>query len=302
MKKLFTLFVTLLVLKNSFATVDTIKVSNNQFTPATLNAVVGDTIYWQRLEGFHTTSSTSVNGGIPAGAAAWDAPLQTESTAFFKYVVKVTGTYNYECRIHTPFMEGVINVNGALPVVLNKFGVTSGKINAALLAWSTASEINTDHFEIMRSTNGNNFYRIASVVAKGNSSALVNYSYIDNIQQVGSRYIYYFLNIIDKDGKKSSSGIIKFQNTKGSSKLIVSLSPNPIGRTGHLMLQFNADEAGLMHAQLFDLSGKLVMKEDLTAVAGLNNGHFHVGGITPGTYTIVFTMGSQKESYKVIVE
>lgn len=299
MKKLFTLFVMLLLLKTSFATIDTIKVSNNQFTPATLNAHVGDTIFWQRLEGFHTT--TSITGSIPTGAATWDAPLQT-SGASFTYILKITGTYNYECTIHAPNMEGVINVTGALPVTLSNFTVSPSKANSALLSWATATEQNTDHFEIMRSTTGNNFEKISSVPAKGNSSSLTNYAYTDNLLPANFRFIYYSLSIVDKDGRKTLSDIKMFRNVNGSPKLIASISPNPVSRPGHLMLQFNSDKEGSMHAALYDATGKLVKQADMSAVTGLNNGHFHIGEVQPGTYTIVFTMDTQKESYKIVVQ
>lgn len=297
MKKLFTLFSVLFILKASFATTHLINVSDFQFSPASTNAVVGDTIKWVWVNGFHTTSSVSV----PSGAASWDSAL-IKAGAVFAYKLTVAGTYNFQCNVHPLQMQGTITVSGTLPVVLNKFNVVPGKLNAALLTWSTTSEQNTDRFEVMRSSNGNNFNKVGAITAKGNSSVLVNYSYIDNIQQISSRYIYYYLAVIDKDGKRSISNIIKFRNENGTSKLITSLSPNPVGRSGHIMLQFNADKTDVMHAQLFDAAGKLVMKEELSAVAGLNNGHFHIGGIAPGNYALVFTMGSKKESYKIIVE
>ena len=299
MKKFFTLFAALLILKASFARVDTVNVSNNQFTPATLNAVVGDTILWIHIAGFHTT--TSITGSIPAGAATWDAPLQTAGSTFI-YILKIAGTYNYECTIHAPNMEGVINASGSLPVVLSSFGAAPTKTNGALISWATATEQNTDHFEVMRSTDGTSFEKISAVAAKGNSSSLTNYTYTDNLLPANYRFLYYSLSIVDKDGRKTLSNITMFRNVNGVPKLIVSLSPNPISRPGHLMLQFNSDKTGSMHVQLFDAAGKMVRQGDLSAVSGLNNGHFHIGEVAPGTYTILFTMDNQKESYKIMVQ
>ena len=200
-------------------------------------------------------------------------------------------------------MLGTLNVSGALPVILNSFAISPTKTNNALVAWATATESNTDHFEIMRSTNGSSFEKIASVPAKGNSSILVNYAYTDNAMPANSRFLYYSLTIVDKDGKRTFSDVKMFHNVNGiEPKLIVSLSPNPISRPGHLMLQFNSDKENTMHVQLFDPSGKLVKQADMSAVAGLNNGHFHIGDVAPGTYTIMFTMDAIKESYKIMVQ
>ena len=88
---------------------------------------------------------------------------------------------------------------------LSSFGVSPTKTNAALIAWSTATEQNTDHFEIMRSTDDKNFTKITSVAAAGNSSVIHNYSYTDNAVPTNARYIYYFLSVVDKDGKKTLS-------------------------------------------------------------------------------------------------
>ena len=89
MKKVYFLLATLLILKSSFATIHEVQVSNYQFSPASVNAIIGDTIVWTYVNGFHTTTSTSV----PAGADTWDAPMQATGQTF-TYVLKVAGTYS----------------------------------------------------------------------------------------------------------------------------------------------------------------------------------------------------------------
>ncbi|HYJ65020.1 MAG TPA: plastocyanin/azurin family copper-binding protein [Parafilimonas sp.] len=299
MKKIYTLIATLLILKSSFAqTTFTVHVSNYQFKPATVNAVVGDKIKWVWDEGIHTTTSVT----IPSGAAAWDKPMDASHTSF-TYTLTTAGTYNYECTFHAAFgMTGTLSVTGALPVILSSFGISPAKTNGALIAWSTATEQNTDHFEIMRSTDDKNFTKISSVSAAGNSSSIHNYSFTDDAVPSYARFVYYYLSVVDKDGKKSSSNIKMFDNINGKQKLIVSLSPNPISRPGHLMLQFNAEKEGSMHVELFNSSGKLVKEDNMSAVVGLNNGHFHVGDVPAGVYTIIFSMDNFKESYRVVVQ
>jgi len=56
----------------SFSTIHTINVSSNQFTPDNLNVIVGDTVRFQWIEGFHTTTcDPKVQAGTsyPGGAA-----------------------------------------------------------------------------------------------------------------------------------------------------------------------------------------------------------------------------------------
>jgi plastocyanin len=297
MKKLIiALFMTLSFLVSAKATTYTVSVSNYQFSPATVNAVVGDTIKWVWVNGFHTTTSLT----IPAGAASWNAPIQNSGETF-SYELTVAGTYNYWCAIHTTEMEATINVTGAFPVVFGAFTIASTQDNNALLTWETLTETNTSYYSIRRSTDGNNFSEIAKVTAAGNSTVAKDYSYTDATFNKSSKYIYYSIAVISKDGSTQLSAIKMFQNRSASPKLITSLSPNPVTE-GHLMLQFNADQAGEMNVQVYDAAGRIVLTTEMSATQGLNNGHLHLMDVSPGEYTIVFTLNGLRETHSVIVQ
>jgi hypothetical protein len=58
------------------------------------------------MDGFHTTTSTSV----PVGAATWDQALNS-STPTYTYVPTVAGTYSYKCIPHESMgMTGTFTV------------------------------------------------------------------------------------------------------------------------------------------------------------------------------------------------
>ncbi len=279
------------------AAVHRISTSNFQFSPSTVNAIVGDTVKWVWLEGFHTTTSKS----IPTGATTWNHDLKV-ATDSFTYVLTVAGTYNYWCAIHTTNMQGVLNVTGSLPVTLAGFDVVATSDSRALLNWKTLTEQNTEYFSVRKSYDGNSFTEIAKVTAAGNSSTQKNYSYIDGSVGKTSKYIYYMIAITDKDGSEQFTDIKMFKNNTAVSKLIMQLSPNPVGSSDHLMLQFNADKPGKMLVQLYDLNGKLSAQTEMTAVTGLNNGHFHMMGVAAGSYNIVFVLNDIKETYRILVK
>lgn len=275
-----------------------IQVANFQFSPANVNVIVGDTVKWVWVDGTHTTTSTS----LPGGAAAWDSPINTTTTSF-SYKVKVAGTYNYWCTIHAPTMAGVITATGTLPVVLSAFNIIPTKPDGtALISWTTATEINTDLFIVNKSVNGISFSEIARVKAAGNSSTPQTYAATDNNNGSPYKYIYYELQIIDKDGTSTLSSIQKFTNNSVAKKLITQLSPNPITSPGHLMFQFNAEKNGSMKIQLYNTAGKLIKEDNANAITGLNNGHFHMGDLPAGVYTIVFTLDNERESYQVMMQ
>lgn len=275
-----------------FARKITIKVSNFQFSSATVNAKVGDTIIWKWVNGVHTTTSLSV----PIGAKTWDAPID-KSHKQFRYILKKTGTYKYDCTIHASVMKGTIKVTKALAADISSFSIKEDDTKA-VLNWQTTSSSEVAYFSVQRSTDGDNFTEIAKVNA--NSGNL--YSLKDNAA-LRDKFIYYQVEMVDVNGNRQLSAIQMFTNRfTATPKLITSLSPNPISSPGHLMLQFNADKDGVMLARLYNQSGLLVKEAKLSAIKGLNNGHFHLGDLPPGAYYVVFTLGDITEKHAIVVK
>lgn len=98
-------------LNNSNATEHIVEVGSggSNFAPTTTNAIVGDTITFEWVDGDHTTTCDGSTGtSLPGGAATWDEPISS-STPTFSYVITVAGTYNYKCIPHFPHMVGTIN-------------------------------------------------------------------------------------------------------------------------------------------------------------------------------------------------
>ena len=78
------------------ATKYSIDVKDFTFSPSVILTVkIGDTIDWEWKNGSHTTTSKT----IPAGASAWDQPIDASHTSY-KYIPSVVGTYNYKCTPH----------------------------------------------------------------------------------------------------------------------------------------------------------------------------------------------------------
>lgn len=300
MKLKFILFLFVLTFKMGIVKANqwNVSVTSFQFTPANINVMVGDTVIWTWGSGTHTTTSTSV----PLGADSWDSPMDI-SNRTFQYVVTIEGSYNYWCSIHAPSMAGTITASAALPVVLSTFMISKGTDSkSALLKWSTSSEQNTEWFIVKKSINGSDYFEIGRVKAAGNSFLVNNYSFVDNSIGSSHKYIYYELQILSKDGSSSFSPVEKFVNSNAVKKLIMQISPNPVSSEGHLMLQFNADKEEDMKVELYDITGKLVLQTKMNAQQGINNGHLHLQGLSPGIYSAMFSMENLKETYRIVVE
>jgi plastocyanin len=108
MKKLLLIAAVLLTsMSGSFAATWRVQVADFAFTPATLNVAVGDRIVWRWRSGMHTTTSLTV----PPGARSWNRPIDSANLSF-RYVVRVAGTYTYQCNFHPTQMQGTINATG----------------------------------------------------------------------------------------------------------------------------------------------------------------------------------------------
>lgn len=108
-------------------------------------------------------------------------------------------------------------VNNPLPVELIYFdGNEYPSFNQ--LIWSTASEHNSDYFEIERSINGEDWYVVGSKTASGNSNVKIDYSFLDSFDDF--KIHYYRLKQVDYNGQCKIYGPIDLDNTKPIKKII----------------------------------------------------------------------------------
>lgn len=280
---------------NSYATTWNVNVDDFQFSPATLNVTVGDVIHFVWISGTHTTTSVSV----PAGANTWNSPINAGNTSFDVSVTEA-GAYSYQCNFHASIgMTATFTASGALPVTLSAFNIIT-KNNSPQLSWSTATEINADHFSIRRSFDGKNFKEVGTLPANGTSSLVKQYSFTDDELPSSVTYAYYELATIDKDGAMQLSPIKMYKNNSAAPRLIISLSPNPVGSMGHVTFLYNSDSRGIMKATLIDMQGKIILETTLSSEPGINNGHIHLMGLPRGIYTLHFTLNGTSESYRLV--
>ncbi|MEO6455721.1 MAG: T9SS type A sorting domain-containing protein [Ginsengibacter sp.] len=280
----------------SGAAIHTVTVANFSFSPSDIpNVVLGDVVRFVWSSGFHTTTSTSV----PAGATTWNENMNSAALSY-DYTVTVPGVYNYVCNFHEG-MAGSFTASSSLPVKLSEFKLSNNN-NNAVLKWTTESEDNIDYFSVQKSKTGSDFVEIARVPAAGHSSVTKSYTYTDPNSSSSDKYYYYTLAIVDKEGKREFSSVELFKNKTIIPKLIISLSPNPIERSGHLMLKFNADKTSQMNVRVSNMQGRSILETTMYATEGVNNGHLMLGNISAGSYSISFELNGIKETHKIIVK
>nr|MBP6687185.1 T9SS type A sorting domain-containing protein [Lacibacter sp.] len=187
-----------------------------------------------------------------------------------------------------------ITVSSTLPVQLLSF---NGRMqsNAAILNWRTATEINSSHFIIERSTNGTDFIAAGNVTASGNTSIETAYTFTDAAVTGGINY--YRIKIIDLDGTWSYSLVIKLYAGNNREKLIA--SPNPFQRI--LNIQFTVQQRGEAYIRMFDQHGRIVYTATRTLATGTNAiGLTNLPELPAGVYLLEVRSGSIKATHQLI--
>jgi hypothetical protein len=143
-------------------------------------------------------------------------------------------------------------LNAPLAVTLSKFDAQEKNKND-LIVWETSSEYQNKEFLIEHSKDGKNFTWIhteASKATLGNSTTILQYSYMNELVVQGANY--YRLKAIDIDGISTYSSIIK---TMHDNAFFVRIYPNPSSEIFYI----ESDKA--VHYWLMNMQGSIIQQE-----------------------------------------
>jgi hypothetical protein len=181
-----------------------------------------------------------------------------------------------------------------LPVELLNFNATK-KENSVLLDWSTATEINSDYYSVMRSQDAVFFESIAKIEAAENSSSIIDYNYSDEFPLKGINY--YQLIETDKDGKTQKSKIVAL-DCSGKMNLITQLYPNPV--VDNAALFFSSSRGGVYRLMVSNAGGAIVYSAMIPAMIGENRFSISMEEYAGGVYLITL-LGSNTDRSSIQV-
>lgn len=143
----------------------------------------------------------------------------------------------------------------ALPVEFIDF--TAVKINeSVLLEWGTASEINSDYFEIERSPNALDWNRLLTTKAAGESTSPKEYQEVDTEPLDGISY--YRLSQYDFDGKRTILKTVSLNNKLKTGAYEIRVFPNPITEKVRVFGSKNElENLRILNSMGQDISGNL---------------------------------------------
>lgn len=196
------------------------------------------------------------------------------------------------------YMKGFTYPNQAtLPLELLSFGANLKKSNVEL-GWITLWERNLSHFEIERSIDGKTFQQAGLVFGVGNSDFKTNYSFKENISELGVSIIYYRLKLVDKDGSFGYSDIrvIRIATNKSNALTVVAY-PNPVVNDVKITIP-DAWQGSEVTYQLFNANGLLV--KNLRSNSASQTEVINMTDLGKGFYVLKASKGSEVAQQKII--
>lgn len=179
------------------------------------------------------------------------------------------------------------------------FPVEWGQLNTtwtaggALVQWETASELNTDYFEVERRDATGGFEPLGALRAAGHSTKTKVYAFQDReASNLGERTLYYRIKQVDLDGTFAYSQVM---SVTPQSHAQLQLAPNP--SQGLLRVELlQSDQA--FDLQIFNHLGQGVYRHShaLTATAELNLQH-----LPNGLYWVKATHPEQQLIQKLLL-
>ena len=183
----------------------------------------------------------------------------------------------------------------ALPIDLVAFTAENIDNKEVVLKWLTATEIDSDYFDIQRSLDGINFANIGKVSAAGNSTTEQNYQFTDGDPAFGE--IYYRLRQVDLDGSVTYSEVVQVKLDRNY--VTPNIYPNPIHSKQNLTVDFGDIPTTSIQINIVDMSGRQVYYREFPA--GQNRFDIPINELTKGMYIVNGQFGEYHFYKKLIV-
>ncbi len=185
----------------------------------------------------------------------------------------------------TSFSQTVLATGDSfLPVTWNYFkGNRVNNINQ--LEWQTATELNCQKFEVLRSYDGSNWEKVGHVMSaakNGNSNEALTYTFNDDAFN-DSEIIYYKLRQIDYDGQYDFSEVIFIDHSMFAQRNL-EIYPNPVIENIHLTLETPASER--LQYEIITMNGNIIRSNILEASMGINQTVIPATDLNRGMYLL----------------
>lgn len=255
------------------------------------------------IQGISSTSNLTNSATYPAGSYTVYGLNYSNSIANLNsfiggsFSALANAVFSNPAGFCANFSKNSVQVNiqaGAVPVRFME--LAARKIaRKSRLSWTTSEEVNSSHFNVLRSADGRSFTEvIGRVQAAGNSQTVSNYEISDELPM--NRWNYYRIEAVDRDGARTYSNVAALNF--GQDAQPVTVYPNPAA--DKVWLDF-ISTSGNMTVSIIDSKGSLVMRKNWQVQAGRNQPSLDLSGLSSGVYVLSYVLpGGEAGKVKLI--
>jgi len=205
------------------------------------------------------------------------------------FKIAVIMTLNSKAVNAAALATNALRANGPLPITLPvKFiGLYAKKSGGNVsLTWNVDAEINTNGYEVQRSTDGSNFSKVGFVAASKKTS----YNFVDSKMNDAA---YYRIKSMGTDGKSTYSIILNVHGEQSS--VIMKAFPLPVQNS--LTVQHSSANNN-SKLQIFSVDGRMI--KSVSVSADVQQTSVDLSAIKAGTYVVRYLNNNTIESLKIV--
>jgi hypothetical protein len=260
---------------------------NTTATPTLLN--------WQTASS-QDPNSLSVN---PLFVASTDLHLLNTTTPLMGKGIAIPGvTTDFDGELRDSIPEiGADEFPGIIPVELVSFSASMDK-DYVVLTWQTATELNSNFFDVERKVSGSDWNSIGRVTAAGNSTRTIDYRFVD--ENVVGTISFYRLKQVDLDGSFTYSQEVEVNTEIPTSFSLSQNYPNPFNPTTKINYSVPFDSK--VTISVYSITGELVMElVNDNVSSGSYSVDFDGSNLASGMYIYKMTAGNFTQTNKMML-
>lgn len=214
---------------------------------------------------------------------------QNEKDALVAFLTTLTdNTFISDARWSDPFPA-------ALPVEFVDFQARINQDYSTNLEWTTATEINNDFFEVMRSRDGINFETIHFEDSKGEFNGLNTYLYKDD--NPGSGTVYYCIKQVDFNGDNTLSAVksVYINSFEASTfKVFPTLVQNSF------QVELSTSSPQRIQILVSDANGRPVYESILENIEGSKSLELNASDWSTGIYFVILKTEQESKEFRIV--
>lgn len=210
-----------------------------------------------------------------------------------------TGASGASDRMYSLYFKSFSYNSGlefTLPLVLKTFNASLHN-KKVKLDWVTGHEKDVSHFVVERSTNGTDYNEVGVVFAKGNSTAVQEYTFPETLNTTAKGVVYYRLKMMDTENRHQYSPVRIVRLGDATTDVQVQAYPNPVVNELRITVPVKWQNQVVSY-ELYNTNGNVVKRVTNTSASQTET--MSVADLGAGTYVMKAYTKDEVASQRVV--